>query len=340
MPKDKKKRDKAKPYTKDGQNESDNHDSSEEPASCCVCEAVMKDTTPDGQLGDEVVYCEGGCTAWFHRKCAGLSKSAYKLAGESELPFYCVFCIQSVYKKEISDLKDQICTLTSKISQLLESLQGQKAPSEILPTKVTSGGQALQSNPTISRASPTVHPPKQNATSADDRKYNLVVYGVKECSKGTNRFTRMKLEFEQVAEILGSVDKSIGPQSIRDSFRLGKYNESSERPRPILIKLNRSYDVSNILSAKQNLPKGLTIKPDLSPAERAVESLLMKERWQLIQSGQNRKDIKIQGKKILLKGKLFGAVTDSKFVKNVIHPTRADSPTDNSPLMDTVPPDN
>ena len=242
-----------------------------------------------------------------------------------------------MYKKEISDLKDQICTLTSKISQLLESLQGQESPTEILPTKVASGGQALQSNPTISRVNPTVHPPKQNTTLADDRKYNIVVYGIKECSKGTNRFTRIKLEFEEVTKILGSVEKSIGPQSIRDSFRLGKYNESSERPRPTL---DRSYDVSNILSAKQNLPKGLTIKPDLSPAERAVESLLMKERWQLIQSGQNRKDIKIQGRKILLKGKLFGAVTNSKFLKNVAHPTTADSPTDNSPLMDTVPPDN
>ena len=90
----------------------------------------------------------------------------------------------------------------------------------------------------------------------------------------------MKLEVEEVTKILGSVEKSIGPQSIRDSFRLGKYNESSERPRPMLVKLNRSYDVSNILSVKQNLPKGLTIKPDFSPAERAVESLSMKERWQ------------------------------------------------------------
>ena len=63
MPKDRKKRDKAKPYTKDGQSESDNHDSSEEPALCCVCEAVIKETTPDGQLGDEAVYCEGGCAA-------------------------------------------------------------------------------------------------------------------------------------------------------------------------------------------------------------------------------------------------------------------------------------
>ena len=57
-------------------------------------------------------YYEGGCApAWFHRKCSGLSKSAYAMVGESESPFCCVYCTQSVYKKEILELKEQINTL-------------------------------------------------------------------------------------------------------------------------------------------------------------------------------------------------------------------------------------
>ena len=40
----------------------------------------------------------------------------------------------------------------------------------------------------------------------------------------------------------------------------------------------------------------------------------MKERWGLIQSGQNKKDIKIQGTKLYLKGNLYGSVTDLKFI--------------------------
>jgi len=39
------------------------------------------------------------------------------------------------------------------------------------------------------------------------------------------------------------------------------------------------------------IPKGLTLKQDLSPRERAIDKILMKEQ-QLIRSGQNRKDIK------------------------------------------------
>ena len=40
------------------------------------------------------------------------SKSAYAMAGESESPFYCVYCMQSMYKKEIIELREQIHTLT------------------------------------------------------------------------------------------------------------------------------------------------------------------------------------------------------------------------------------
>ena len=40
----------------------------------------------------------------------------------------------------------------------------------------------------------------------------------------------------------------------------------------------------------------------------------MKEGWGLIQSRQNKKDIKIQGTKLYLKGNLYGSVIDFKFV--------------------------
>ena len=40
----------------------------------------------------------------------------------------------------------------------------------------------------------------------------------------------------------------------------------------------------------------------------------MRERWGLIQSGQNRKDIKIQCSKLYFKGNFYGSVIDSKFV--------------------------
>ena len=78
--------------------------------------------------------------------------------------------------------------------------------------------------------------------------------------------------------------------------------------------MNRSIDVISLLSARKNLPDCLAIKPDLTPEERQLDSILLKERWGLIQSGQNKKDIKIQGTKLYLKGNLYGNVIDFNFV--------------------------
>ena len=118
MPKDRKARSetrsKGKPYVKSGSTNSDHDDNvpnqavgeEEEPAICVVCDAVIQDPTEDDpSSGDQALFCEGKCEAWFHRKCAGLSKSAYSAASESEAPFYCLYCLQIVHAGEIAELK-------------------------------------------------------------------------------------------------------------------------------------------------------------------------------------------------------------------------------------------
>lgn len=79
----------------------------------------------------------------------------------------------------------------------------------------------------------------------------------------------------------------------------------------MLIKMNRSIDVINI--PHKNLPTQLVIKPDLSPKDHHLDSILIKERWSLIQSGQNKK---IQSTKLYLKGNLYVSIIDSKFVSS------------------------
>ena len=64
-------------------------------------------------------------------------------------------------------------------------------------------------------------------------------------------------------------------------------------PRPILVKLNRPTEVLKLLSSKESLPNGVSFKPDQSKQQRTIESILLKERWKLIQSGTDRKVIKI-----------------------------------------------
>ena len=62
------------------------------------------------------------------------------------------------------------------------------------------------------------------------------------------------------------------------------------------------------LTTKKQCPKGFTEKPNLPLQAKKIESLLLKERWQLIQKDQDRKLIRIKGKSIFLEGKLFATV--------------------------------
>jgi len=55
----------------------------------------------------------------------------------------------------------------------------------------------------------------------------------------------------------------------------------------ILIRFNRAIDVSLLLSKTRFLPSGIWIKPVMTPEEQLIESILLKERWGLIQKESN-----------------------------------------------------
>ena len=80
------------------------------------------------------------------------------------------------------------------------------------------------------------------------------------------------------------------------------------------MKFVRIADVSNILSKKRNLHQPYFIKPDLSQEQRNQETVLMRERWNLIQSGIPRNEVKLRNARLYVKNKLHGSVVDSLFV--------------------------
>lgn len=306
-------RNKGKPYTKEGASNSEenatNHTNcEEEPAICPVCESAILESTEDSQSsGDEAVFCEGKCEAWFHRKCAGLSKTAYTMASESESPFYCMYCLQVLHANEIAELKAQISSLTSKVAQFLAPEQLQNSHSD-----VSTNIQPLR------KASESSNRSREEASTKKqfpDRKYNVVVYGIQECAEGTSKTDRNKHDVKHVLPVFSKLDEEIQALSIRDCLRLGKYKPNSQRPRPILVRLNRTMDVSSILSKRKELPAGVTIKPDMSIEERQAEGMLLKERWSLIQSGVDKRQIKIKSSTLYIQGKKHAEVSNSILVK-------------------------
>ena len=145
----------------------------------------------------------------------------------------------------------------------------------------------------------------------------------------------MVSDLKSVADILSSVDTQVSQLSIRDNYRLGKYQP--DHSRPILVKMTRSSEVSSILSNRRKLASqpGIFIKADLTPKERLIESLLLKERRSLIDSGIDRSDIKIRGSAIYVKKRKHASVINS-----ILHPVnsqrsnRTPSPEDTTSVND------
>ena len=78
------------------------------------------------------------------------------------------------------------------------------------------------------------------------------------------------------------------------------------------MKFIRAANASSVLSIRRSsIGASVIIKPDVSPSERKRESILLKERWSLIQSGVPRKAIRIQGSRLLVRNKLHGQVSMS-----------------------------
>ena len=84
------------------------------------------------------------------------------------------------------------------------------------------------------------------------------------------------------------LENPIDASSIKGCYRLGKYNAQAGKPRLVLVKFLRYTDASNILGNKNQLSPSVFIKPDLIADERAMESLLLKERRRLIEKGVSR----------------------------------------------------
>ena len=65
----------------------------------------------------------------------------------------------------------------------------------------------------------------------------------------TPRHTRSMQDFNSVASAFSDIDNESNLMCpVHDCQRLGKYNSSSGRPRPILVTLNSTVQVSHVLA--------------------------------------------------------------------------------------------
>ena len=166
-----------------------------------------------------------------------------------------------------------------------------------------------------SRSKPPVQGVSSSAPSSrlSANKYNLV-HGISERPMGTFHQKSLNKDFSEVSEILEKlVSNAQLKPSVRDSRRIGQYNETKPRSRPILVTVNSTVEVANVLSKSGSLTPPVTVMADLMPAERKVRSILLKERCRLIEAGQARREIKLQSSSLYLCGRLHGTVVNESY---------------------------
>jgi hypothetical protein len=286
---------------------------------CPICSEEVVDAH-GRKKGHDSIFCDGDCQEWLHRQCAGLSKAAFTAVSSSKDSFSCPRCLIVRQSREIADLKLKVESLTSKVNQLQSKLD---------PLVSTLSG--FTTTPPYSLLEPHVDPVDHTAserlpsallsnlqgasiTNKSDKKFNIVIFGVRECPPGTYRSTRLSQDLNSVTSIFSKLSPDISGQSIRDHFRLGKY--CSDKCHPILVKFVRSCDVVSLLSSKHRLSDpAISIKPDFSQAERNIHSILLRERRSLLSQGDDSRSIKIRGNSLFLDGSLYGKVQNSIFVR-------------------------
>jgi len=301
----------------------------------------------------ESIQCDL-CGMWAHTTCEGISREQFKavkaLSSLNNFVYYCQThdCASRIknitadwcQSHDASQIETLVSDLTKK-NLTAEYSNIQKAVSDLSAKIDSLQAQELQLSSQISNTSKAIekHPSKASVTPGD-RKCNIVVFGVEESPQNTLRSARIVRDTKEVSKIFGNLDVHIEPSQILDCFRLGKFKPQQSRPRPILVKLLRAIDAATILANRSSLASPILIKPDLSPAERAVESILLKERWSLIQNGHPRKSIKLNSQRgcIYLNNQLYGKVINSQFQRsNYSTPTSESTATSIPQQMDQTP---
>ena len=84
---------------------------------CPICDESIVDATSHTS-GQAAIFCEGLCKEWLHRQCAGLSKTAFDLASQSQDPFFCLHSCLDTQRRELLTLK--AATLNEELTAVTE----------------------------------------------------------------------------------------------------------------------------------------------------------------------------------------------------------------------------
>ena len=196
---------------------------------CCVCLQKFN-------VKDEILFCAGRSQKFLHRYCASVSEQAYKeLSAEDAQPFLCYCCFRSKKEEQIESLQTlkgpSREALKAEIQSLKAVSNSNAASSSTNYSDAVRGDRLITTSSSMNSTDPrqaagntsqrSKHGeiPLSGALSSPDKKYNVVVYGVEECSPGMSKTARFKSDLSNVVKVLSSINSSIEPTSVKDWIR-------------------------------------------------------------------------------------------------------------------------
>ena len=150
--------------------------------------------------GKEAIFCDGSCSTWLHRRCAGLFQSSFQAVSRSLSSFYCPHCRLDAQENEIISLKLCIQKLTEDI-KCLHSMTSDRMSSSSSTMYQNSDSNNVENVPpsqpmqevttssckkTIlnSNSETTVQKRQNNFVPIQEKKFNVLIFGIQECPKG------------------------------------------------------------------------------------------------------------------------------------------------------------
>ena len=152
-------------------------------------------------------------------------------------PFFYPHCHLSIQEHQLQELKSTIESLSKEVSELKagtpQSKENNNPPgSTQLSQQTTQPASDISISPHTNRASKITATTTNKSNKAvykaqKDHKFNVVIYGIKECTSGTPRKQRLNHDLDNVTSIVTQGENSINPLkvSIRDLLWLGKYHD-------------------------------------------------------------------------------------------------------------------
>ena len=137
--------------------------------------------------------------------------------------FFCFVCSDRKNQRELASLRDTVRLLTQDIDELKLSLSQAKSqlqPPSASEQRVLDATQPASPSPSSTNGMPTnesLPKPVINASNRlNDKRFNLVVYGINESQKGTPRHKRLQSDLERVVSVMSGLVSSINSDSIKD----------------------------------------------------------------------------------------------------------------------------